>query len=106
MGKVQILTQNQKDILDEVVKQDYFKKSYYFTGGTALSEFYLQHRYSDDIDLFTEEKLDTEFIFTLLRELGNKYHFKFEAKLPFEALYRCVIRFPPNNLLKVDFSHY
>ena len=106
MGKVQILTQNQKDILDEVVKQDYFKRNFYFTGGTALSEFYLQHRYSDDIDLFSEEKLDTEFISNWLSELGKKYRFSFKAELPFEALYRCVLRFSPSNLLKVDFSQY
>src|SRR3990167_62450 len=99
MGKVQILTQNQKDILDEVVKQDYFKRNFYFTGGTALSEFYLQHRYSDDIDLFSEEKLDTEFISNWLSELGKKYRFSFKAELPFEALYRCVLKFSPSNLL-------
>ncbi len=25
---------------------------FYLTGGTALSRFYLNHRYSDDLDLF------------------------------------------------------
>jgi len=29
---------------------------FYLTGGTALSEFYLAHRRSYDIDLFTTEK--------------------------------------------------
>ena len=26
---------------------------FFLTGGTALSAFYLQHRYSEDLDLFT-----------------------------------------------------
>lgn len=30
-------------------------KSFYLTGGTALSAFYLQHRYSVDLDLFTRD---------------------------------------------------
>lgn len=34
---------------------------FYLTGGTALSRFYYHHRYSDDLDLFTNEP-DT-FIF-------------------------------------------
>lgn len=106
MGKIQILTKNQKIILDEVVNQDYFIKNFYFTGGTALSEFYLKHRFSDDIDLFTEKKLDTEFIINWLKKLSKKYHFSFKAELPFQALYRCVLKFSPNDLLKVDFAQY
>lgn len=34
------------------------RRNYYFTGGTALAEFYLQHRYSDDLDIFTRERRD------------------------------------------------
>lgn len=106
MGKIQILTANQKIILDEITKNDYIKSRFYFTGGTALSEFYLHHRYSDDLDFFTEEKLDTEILFSWLKKLGIKYRFTFKAELPFEALYRCVLKFSPNDLLKIDFSHY
>jgi predicted nucleotidyltransferase component of viral defense system len=32
------------------------ERSYYLTGGTALAEFYLQHRCSDDLDLFTRSR--------------------------------------------------
>lgn len=32
---------------------------FYLTGGTALSRFYLHHRYSDDLDLFVNR--DKEF---------------------------------------------
>jgi predicted nucleotidyltransferase component of viral defense system len=30
---------------------------FYLTGGTALSRVYLNHRYSDDLDLFVNQKL-------------------------------------------------
>ncbi|MBI3538486.1 MAG: nucleotidyl transferase AbiEii/AbiGii toxin family protein [Chloroflexi bacterium] len=31
-------------------------QSFFLTGGTALAEFYLHHRYSEDIDLFTLDR--------------------------------------------------
>jgi predicted nucleotidyltransferase component of viral defense system len=31
---------------------------FYLTGGTALSRFYLNHRYSDDLDFFVHKKAD------------------------------------------------
>lgn len=31
---------------------------FYLTGGTALSRFYFHHRYSDDLDFFSQEELD------------------------------------------------
>lgn len=33
-------------------------KKYYLAGGTALAQFYLQHRKSEDLDFFTESELD------------------------------------------------
>jgi predicted nucleotidyltransferase component of viral defense system len=51
MGKNTILIKEQKSILDLISKNQYLKSNFYFTGGTALSEIYLQHRLSEDIDL-------------------------------------------------------
>jgi predicted nucleotidyltransferase component of viral defense system len=31
---------------------------FYLTGGTALSRFYLNHRYSDVLDFFAHQKAD------------------------------------------------
>lgn len=33
-------------------------KKFYLAGGTALAEFYLKHRKSEDLDFFTQEELD------------------------------------------------
>lgn len=106
MGKVQILTNHQKVILDEVSRNDFFRKKFYFTGGTALSEFYLHHRYSEDLDFFTEDVLDTRYLFQWLKLLSVKYHFSFKTKSPFPSLYQCLLRFSPQYELKVDFSKY
>ena len=40
MGKIQILTKEQKIILAEVGRHPFFQQ-FYFTGGTALSALYL-----------------------------------------------------------------
>ena len=42
--------------------------SLYLTGGTALSRFYLHHRYSDDLDFFVND--DTSFITQVQNILG------------------------------------
>ena len=53
MGKT-ILTPNQCNFLELASQRPEITKHYYLTGGTALAEFYLRHRLSEDIDLFIE----------------------------------------------------
>lgn len=55
MGKT-VLTPKQLDFLELVQSQPQLTKRFYLTGGTALAEFYLQHRLSEDIDLFCEKE--------------------------------------------------
>ena len=71
MGKISILTKEQKECLDQIRKNKYICENFYFTGGTALSEYYLHHRYSDDIDLFTDVKYDHQIILGFIKELSN-----------------------------------
>ena len=47
-----ILTPLQSKILDYLFSENF---PFFLTGGTALSAYYLYHRYSDDLDLFTVE---------------------------------------------------
>ena len=57
----------QKSVLAALSRDPIVKDAFFLTGGTALSVFYLGHRVSDDIDLFTREPLDlaavTDIIF-------------------------------------------
>lgn len=50
-----ILTVNQQQILRLASQVPLFADNFFFTGGSALAEFYLQHRYSEDLDFFTEQ---------------------------------------------------
>ena len=65
MGQTSILSPLQKRFLDLVVAEPTLVRDYYWTGGTVLSEFYLQHRDSEDIDLFTEKKVNHQCLHVL-----------------------------------------
>lgn len=45
----------QRDVLGGLLAHPVIERSFFLTGGTALSVFYLHHRASDDLDLFTLE---------------------------------------------------
>lgn len=46
-------------------------KKYYLAGGTALAEFYFQHRLSEDLDFFTEQELDLSELEKFVKLLGK-----------------------------------
>lgn len=50
-----ILSPLQQKVLVALFSDPWFHQHFYLTGGTALSAFYLQHRYSDDLDFFTHQ---------------------------------------------------
>lgn len=52
-----ILSDFQRKALD-LFKKSSLAKNFYLAGGTALAEFYLHHRKSEDLDFFTQEELD------------------------------------------------
>ena len=54
----EILNQTQKSFLRKIGAIPYLKDSFYLTGGTALAAFYLKHRYSEDLDFFSEQEID------------------------------------------------
>ncbi|MCM8817716.1 MAG: nucleotidyl transferase AbiEii/AbiGii toxin family protein [Candidatus Omnitrophica bacterium] len=85
-----IITSLQKKILSEVFNLS-DARFFYLTGGTALSEFYFQHRKSFDLDLFTtEEKLVIPFSRILEKKLETLCQIsvirRFESFVEFEAV--------------------
>ena len=48
---------------------------FYLTGGTALSRFYLNHRYSDDLDFFVHQKTDfLDNVKEIIARLKDKFN--------------------------------
>ena len=105
MGKNSILTDKQKIVLEEISRNKTICDRFYFSGGTALSEFYLQHRYSDDFDFFSLQKFDQQMIFSFLTELSKKFNFSFNSQF-IEPVYSCALKFPGKYLLKLDWAYY
>ncbi|MBD3414794.1 MAG: hypothetical protein GF421_10235 [Candidatus Aminicenantes bacterium] len=48
----------QREILLRLITHPTIRESFFLTGGTALSAFYLYHRVSDDLDLFSLQSTD------------------------------------------------
>jgi predicted nucleotidyltransferase component of viral defense system len=105
MGKISILTKEQKTLLDVITKNPYFSSRFYFTGGTALSECYLHHRFSDDLDFFSEKEIDQQVILSLITKWGKQYGFRIESRFV-EVVYRFHFSFAEGKNYMVDFAYY
>lgn len=105
MGKIDILTPKQQRILSLIGENDFLRTNFYFTGGTALSAFYLNHRLSDDLDFFSLRKFDTQSIFTIISDWAKRDRFTFQPQY-IEPAYITIITFPNQEKLKADFVYY
>lgn len=105
MGKIPTLTKEQKIILGEVSKNEFLTSQFYFTGGTALNAYYLNHRESEDIDFFSKTKFDNQVVFTLMQEWAKLHQFKFDSRFN-EVVYVFNLTFKNGAKLKVDFGYY
>lgn len=71
MNKTEILTPLQKELLGFLFSDPWFRRYFYLTGGTALSAFYLFHRYSEDLDFFSHD-VDLQSIPKLMEAVSQK----------------------------------
>jgi len=92
-------------VFDAIGKNQSLRDQFYFTGGTALAIYHLQHRYSDDLDFFSEKDFTDEPIIAYMSGLAKSKSLdvtftKIETTRVFE--------FRKHNelLLKVDFAWY
>lgn len=66
-----LLTRQQKQILEFVSRDKVITSQFYLTGGTALSYFYFQHRFSEDLDFFTETEFDSKSLLAEISKIGD-----------------------------------
>ncbi len=81
---MQILTNLQEKLIRELSKTN-LKEKFFLTGGTALSAFYLQHRYSEDLDFFTEIPEAVKEVLPFLKDLEKKMSLSIEPRRTFET---------------------
>ncbi len=102
----ELLTPEQLKFLELVNENTSINKLFKFSGGTALTTFYIPYRYSDDLDFFSEQIFEpigiTNFIASLKKQLGfNEYTYtaSFNRNLYF-------LRFDNGYELKIEFTYY
>jgi predicted nucleotidyltransferase component of viral defense system len=79
---------------------------FYFTGGTALSHYYLQHRYSEDLDFFTESEFNSQDITPYLKQLKPTIGYK---EIGYQQSFNrnmYQLRFQSDPPLKVEFTYF
>lgn len=82
-------------------------KNFYLTGGTALAAFYYQHRLSEDIDLFCENKeVDPILTEAFLKKNKKKLNLVGWARTQILGLVSYNLNFKSGEKLKVDFNYY
>ncbi|MBI2611498.1 nucleotidyl transferase AbiEii/AbiGii toxin family protein [Candidatus Gottesmanbacteria bacterium] len=83
-----ILTKFQVDIIKKLSEITHFK-DFFLAGGTALSEFYLSHRYSDDLAFFTEVENRIPQIMSKLPNITKEFNAELEFGRRFETFTEC-----------------
>ncbi|HCS79216.1 TPA: hypothetical protein DIV55_05775 [Patescibacteria group bacterium] len=106
MGKT-ILTPKQHHFLELISTDQEITRNFYLTGGTALAEFYYQHRLSEDIDLFCEtQEVDAEVVDAFLKRIGPLPHVPHIKRSQFMGLVSYLLTYADGSELKVDFNYY
>lgn len=99
-----LLTPNQRRLLERAAGDHVITDAYYLTGGTALMAFYLGHRISEDLDFFTETPIDH----TIIADWAKQTKKTLGADVSFQTLrgqYIYYFHFP-QDVVKVDFAYF
>ncbi len=70
---MQILTPRQIAFLEFLGEEEFVRNNFYLTGGTALAAFYTHHRYSEDLDFFSEDEIDVSSLNILVKKLQTVF---------------------------------
>jgi predicted nucleotidyltransferase component of viral defense system len=97
-----ILTAEQKNLLLALTRSE-LRSSFYLTGGTCLAAFYLFHRLSEDLDLFSQEPVGIEPVLAFLKTLPDVVDIQYERKFDRKIF---LLRQTNGRHLKVEFTTY
>lgn len=107
MGKVTSFhfTPIQERFLTALLGDPYISATFYLTGGTALAACYLNHRQSEDIDLFSTQALDEQRVVAIISQRIGPIAKTIDYVRIHDRL-GYTISFPNNQKLKVDVVSY
>lgn len=100
-----VLTSNQKNILSLLAKEPMIADNFYLTGGTALAEFYLDHRLSEDLDFFSEQEISAEAVSAVLKKIqlkGKIKSFRYEQSFNRNLFFLEI----GDEIIKTEFTYF
>jgi len=105
MASKTILSKKQQELLDLISKERDICRSFYLTGGTALAEFYLHHRYSEDLDFFSEYEFDPQAVSVFWQKIKKIAGIK---KVDFEQSFNRNLFFLDigKEVIKTEFTYF
>ncbi len=100
-----ILSFNQIKILEAISKDKTLCQDFYLTGGTALAEYYLKHRLSEDLDFFSEREFDPQAISVFFAKNKKSLGIK---KVDFQQSFNRNLFFLylKNDIIKTEFTYF
>jgi predicted nucleotidyltransferase component of viral defense system len=105
MSQAPILSENQKRLLKLLSEEKSIYANFYLTGGTALAEFYLHHRLSEDLDFFSEREFDPQSISVVLKKIQEKAGIK---QIEFQQSFNRNLFFlhTDTDVIKTEFTYF
>ncbi len=100
-----ILTPDQQTLLAAVLATPGITNTFYLTGGTALAEFYFQHRISEDFDFFSEKPFVETEVLEWVKKTAQKLKVKEVEYKTLNGQLTFFFHFP-ESIIKVDFAQY
>jgi predicted nucleotidyltransferase component of viral defense system len=98
-----ILTPAQITFIENFGKSS-LSETFYLTGGTALSEFFLQHRYSEDLDFFTDQPDQVPQVLPVLEEIARQSGSRLEVRRQFKTFLEVFLHTKDQEAIKCDFA--
>lgn len=100
---MKILTPAQEALLGKLGKTEAADR-FVLTGGTALAAFYLEHRYSEDLDLFTGDEAALPLARAALERIAAEEGAALEFTRSFPRFLRCFFTPRGGEALKLDLA--
>lgn len=100
-----ILSKKQIDFLEAVKHIPFLVDHFYLRGGTALAAFYLHHRYSEDLDFFSEYEVDMLNLNAAIQEIKKELNVE---TVDFQGSFNRNIFFLSwgDEVLKTEFTYF
>jgi predicted nucleotidyltransferase component of viral defense system len=100
---MELLTDLQRKLLFDIGHSP-LRGSFFLTGGTALAAFYLHHRYSVDLELFTENPVGVAQVPPVMEEIAGRLGLEITFTRTLGSFLECFLSSPTGERVELDFA--